>query len=152
MSWMYQTEINFLTQKIVCKLQKVYYFQSRLQNQKFAKLQINKILNTDANRVFSIPFKVMYISSLKKNSAVIRSGYFRLFGVNENFSLTNGFVFLQIEVTFEVYNKKRNNYPLLSKPTLKYQVYCQFFLFFFHIFLFFYFLFFVFSWNPQRKG
>ena len=29
---------------------------------KFRNLQINKILNTDANRIFPIPFKVMYVS------------------------------------------------------------------------------------------
>ena len=45
---------------------------------KFRNLQISKILNTDTNRIFPIPFKVMYVTlrhNFKNNSAVSRSSY-----------------------------------------------------------------------------
>ena len=61
MSSIYQTEIIFLTRKIECKLWKVQFFLVKAAV-KFRNLQISKILNTDTNRVFPIPFKVMYIS------------------------------------------------------------------------------------------
>ena len=92
MTWMYYTEINFLTWKIVFKLLKVIFFVKAAG--KFRNLQINKVLNTDTNRVFPVPFKVMYISlrylsmhSLRNNSTVNRSGY--LYEVNQTFFLTN---------------------------------------------------------------
>ena len=58
MSLMYQTENNFFTQKIECKLRK---FLLKVVV-KFRVLQISKILNTDTNKIFPIPFKLKYIS------------------------------------------------------------------------------------------
>ena len=76
---------------------------------KFRNLQISKILNTDTNRIFPIPFKVMYIllgyTYLRNNSAVSRSGY--LHGVNEKFSLTNALVSFSTEGTYLNYIKKK---------------------------------------------
>ena len=59
MSSMCQTEINFLTQRIECKLSKLLLVKAAV---KFRVLQISKILNTDTNRIFPIPFKLKYIS------------------------------------------------------------------------------------------
>ena len=69
---------------------------------KFRNLQISKILNTNTNRIFPIPFKVMYISlrytKFEEHSAASRSC--SLYGVNQKFSLTNTFFFLiEIEGT-----------------------------------------------------
>ena len=61
MSSMCQTEMNFLTQKIVSKLWRVWVFLVKMA-MKFKNLQISKFLNTETNRIFSISFKVMYIS------------------------------------------------------------------------------------------
>ena len=65
------------------------------------------------------------IYSLKNNSAVSRSGY--LHGLNQQFSLTNAFVFFSTERNSLKYIKKRNSTSLLSKSTLKHLVYCQVF-------------------------
>ena len=59
-SWMHYTEINFLTRKSVRKLWKVQIFLV-IKAVKFRNLQISNILTTDANIIFPIPFKVMYI-------------------------------------------------------------------------------------------
>ena len=61
---------------------------------------------------FPVPFKVMYISlryinSLKNNSAVIRFGYFRLFGVKQKFSFTLAFVFSSHWMYFSEINTKK---------------------------------------------
>ena len=70
---------------------------------KFRNAEINKILNTNANRVFPVAFKIMYISlrcmhSLKNNPAVYGSGY--LYEVNQKFSVTNAFVFSDLKALF----------------------------------------------------
>ena len=47
---------------------------------KFRNLQASKILNTNTNRIYPVPFEVMYISSrygLKNNSTV----YYQMFWV-----------------------------------------------------------------------
>ena len=92
---------------------------------KFRNLQISKILNTNTNRIFPIPLKVIHIylwdiHSLKNNAAVSRSGY--LYRLNQTFSLTNAFVFFKLKV--RLWNTKTRNNPLLSKYTLKYLVFC----------------------------
>ena len=53
-SWMYYTEINFLTRNYL-----TFFFSENVR--KFIYLQISKILNTDTNRIFPIPFKVKYM-------------------------------------------------------------------------------------------
>ena len=53
-SWMYYTEINFLTWNYL-----TFFFSENVR--KFMYLQISKILNTDTNRIFPIPFKVKYM-------------------------------------------------------------------------------------------
>ena len=61
MSWMYYTEVNFPTRKIdreLC-LESFFLVETAV---KFRSLQISKILNTDTNRIFPVPFKVMYTS------------------------------------------------------------------------------------------
>ena len=58
LSWMYYTEISFLTRKIVFKLWKKFLSEDGV---KFRNLQISKILTSDTNGKFPIPFKVMYI-------------------------------------------------------------------------------------------
>ena len=69
---------------------------------KFRNLQISKILNTDTNKIFPIPFKVMYISlrytKFEKQFAESRSGY--VYRVNQKYSLANAFF------PYKKYNQK----------------------------------------------
>ena len=51
MNRMYQTEMNFLKRKNVCKLSRLMFLLETAI--KFRNLQISNILNTDANRIFS---------------------------------------------------------------------------------------------------
>ena len=95
---------------------------------KLWNLQISKILNTNTNRFFPIPFTVMCIlwdiPSLRNSSTVGRSGYFRLFGMNQKFSLKNaGFFFLNWN--FSKIYIKRNNNQLLLKSMLKHLAFCH---------------------------
>ena len=95
---------------------------------KLRNLQIRKTLNTDSNKFFSIPFKIMCISflwdmhSLKNNSTVSRFGY--SYEVNQNFP-EQVLCFTKLKV--HLWNIEKSNNTLLSKFRLKYLVYCQVF-------------------------
>ena len=64
---------------------------------KFRNLQISRILNTDAKRIFPIFVEVMCVEYLwtihswENNYEVSRSSY--LYGVNQKFFLANAFIF-----------------------------------------------------------
>ena len=97
---------------------------------KFRYLQINKILNTDTNKIFQ-SLSRLFVDNFKiyivweKNSVVSRSGYFGLLGVNQKFSLTNAFdLFLNWTYFFDT---KKIIINCCQKSALKYLVYCQIF-------------------------
>ena len=85
---------------------------SQVREIEFRNLQISKILNTDINRIFLIPFKVRYISLrctyFENNSGVSRSGY--LYGVNQKLSLTKlSFFFVNWRYSSEIWKNKNKN-------------------------------------------
>ena len=116
-------KLTFSYGKLYANFGRFIFF--REDGHEVSNLQISKILNTNTNQIFPIPFKVIHIylwdiHSLKNNTAVSRSGY--LYRLNQKFSLTNAFVFFKLKV--RLWNIKKRNNPLLSKYTLEYLVFC----------------------------
>ena len=73
---------------------------------KVRNLQISKILNTDANRVFLIPFKIMFTSRYSFKNCCSK-WLIVVIWVNQKFSLTNVFCFfLNWRFFSEIYQKE----------------------------------------------